>query len=213
MSLLSPAPRTAARSAPARSSRTACTRRSACSARSVRRHRLRAAGLGGRPGRRHRRRRRRLHRRRGRASDRLLHRELDVDDVRRRLGRDDGSALLRTARTAHARRGLRAVARVGPGVTRVALIGLGEVGRMFAEDLRPAGVTRPRRLGHRVRRPGSRAALAARRDLLGRGRRERCGRRRPGADLVVSAVTAAHCVGRSRRGAPGLGRRAPGSST
>ena len=92
------------------------------------------------------------------------------------------AALLRTARLLMRGEVFVPSVGVGPVMTRVALIGLGEVGRVFAEDLAAGGVTDLVGLGHRVRRSGL-GRLAQRSDLLGRWPRRNAAdavtRRRP----------------------------------
>ena len=95
-------------------------------------------------------------------------------------------------------------------MTRVALIGLGEVGGRSPRTCAP-GAIGPRRVGHRFRRsgqPGQRATPLA----LAVATSGSAPTAVAGADLVVSAVTAAQCVAAAESVAPGL-RRAPGSST
>jgi 3-hydroxyisobutyrate dehydrogenase-like beta-hydroxyacid dehydrogenase len=77
-------------------------------------------------------------------------------------------------------------------MTRVALVGLGEVGRVFAEDLRAAGISDVTAYDVAFADAGSLASRNAR-DLgiePSRSAPDACA----GAELVVSAVTAAQCV-------------------
>jgi 3-hydroxyisobutyrate dehydrogenase-like beta-hydroxyacid dehydrogenase len=77
-------------------------------------------------------------------------------------------------------------------VTRVALVGLGDVGRVFAEDLRAAGVRDLTVWDTAFADPASPASRnAADLHLAPAGSPAAAVR---GADLVVSAVTAAQCV-------------------
>jgi 3-hydroxyisobutyrate dehydrogenase-like beta-hydroxyacid dehydrogenase len=88
-------------------------------------------------------------------------------------------------------------------VTRVALIGLGEVGRVFAEDLRAAGVRDITSWDTAFADPSSPASLNA--ATLGLARAGSAPAAVAGADLVVSAVTAAQCVRAAESVLPGLG--------
>jgi 3-hydroxyisobutyrate dehydrogenase-like beta-hydroxyacid dehydrogenase len=77
-------------------------------------------------------------------------------------------------------------------MTRVALIGLGEVGRTFAEDLREAGIRDLSAWDTAFADPSSRASRnVAELGIAAAGSAPAAVR---GADLVVSAVTAAQCV-------------------
>ena len=86
-------------------------------------------------------------------------------------------------------------------MTRVALIGLGEVGRTFAEDLRAVGIDLSAwdTAFPDPASPASRNALALALTPAGSARDAVAG-----ADLVVSAVTAAQCVAAAESVAPGL---------
>lgn len=87
-------------------------------------------------------------------------------------------------------------------MTRVALIGLGEVGRVFAEDLRAAGI---RDLSAWDTAFGDDASRASRNAAeLGVPRAGSAPAAVAGADLVVSAVTAARCVAAAESVVPGL---------
>jgi 3-hydroxyisobutyrate dehydrogenase-like beta-hydroxyacid dehydrogenase len=91
-------------------------------------------------------------------------------------------------------------------MTRVALVGLGEVGRVFAEDLAAGGVTDLVAWDTAFSDPSSTASRnAASVDV-------HCASSGAtavvGADLVISAVTAAHCSAAADETAPGL---APGA--
>jgi len=77
-------------------------------------------------------------------------------------------------------------------MTRVALIGLGEVGRVFAEDLRAAGIRDLTAWDTAFADPASRASRNARE--VGLAPSGSAPAAVSGADLVVSAVTAAQCV-------------------
>jgi 3-hydroxyisobutyrate dehydrogenase-like beta-hydroxyacid dehydrogenase len=87
-------------------------------------------------------------------------------------------------------------------MTRVALIGLGEVGTVFAEDLAARGVTDLAAWDTAFTDPGSAAALAAVR--LPVARAADAAAAAAGAGLVVSAVTAANCHPAAAAAAPGL---------
>lgn len=77
-------------------------------------------------------------------------------------------------------------------MTRVALIGLGEVGRTFVEELRAAGIRDLSAWDTAFADPSSRASRnAAELGVAAAGSAPAAAR---GADLVVSAVTAAQCV-------------------
>lgn len=89
---------------------------------------------------------------------------------------------------------------------RVALIGLGEVGSVFARDLRGAGVDDIRCWDTAFADPGSKASRSA--AELGPSRAASSAEAVAGADLVVSAVTAAHCTAAAQDAAPHL---APGA--
>ena len=103
---------------------------------------------------------RRPHRYRGRAPHRLLHRHPGGGRVRRRLHGDQvGAAAHRPP--AHARRGSRAVVGVEPGMTRVTLIGLGEVGRCSRRTSRPRAIPTCVAWDIAFADPGSPAARAA----------------------------------------------------
>jgi len=91
-------------------------------------------------------------------------------------------------------------------MTRVALVGLGEVGRTFAEDLRTAGIRDLTAWDTAFADPTSRASANAR--DLGLATAGSGPAAVAGADLVVSAVTAAQCVVAARSVLPGL---SPGS--
>lgn len=91
-------------------------------------------------------------------------------------------------------------------MTRVALIGLGEVGRTFAEDLRAAGIRDLSAWDVAFTDPGSIASRNA--SDLGVARAGSAPAAVAGADLVVSAVTAAQCVAAAQSVTPGL---APGT--
>lgn len=82
---------------------------------------------------------------------------------------------------------------------RVALIGLGEVGRVFAEDLRTAGVRDVAAWDTAFADPASRASRNA--ADLGLALADSAASVVAGADLVVSAVTAAGCVAAARSAA------------
>ncbi len=87
-------------------------------------------------------------------------------------------------------------------MTRVALIGLGEVGRVFAEDLRTAGI---RDISAWDTAFGDDASRASRNAAeLGVPRAGSAPAAVAGADLVVSAVTAARCVAAAESVVPGL---------
>jgi 3-hydroxyisobutyrate dehydrogenase-like beta-hydroxyacid dehydrogenase len=77
-------------------------------------------------------------------------------------------------------------------MTRVALIGLGEVGRVFVEDLRKAGLRDLSAWDTAFDDAGSQASANLAELGLARPRSARAAV--AGADLVVSAVTAAQCV-------------------
>lgn len=89
---------------------------------------------------------------------------------------------------------------------RVALVGLGEVGRVFVEDLRAAGVTDLTAWDVAFDRPDSPASANAR--DLGVVPADGPAEAVAGADLVVSAVTASECVAAAASVAPAL---APGA--
>jgi 3-hydroxyisobutyrate dehydrogenase-like beta-hydroxyacid dehydrogenase len=91
-------------------------------------------------------------------------------------------------------------------VTSVALLGLGEVGRTFAEDLRSAGIRDLSSWDVAFVDPDSRASRNA--TELGTERAGSAPASVAGADLVVSAVTAAQCVAAAESVLPGL---APGA--
>jgi 3-hydroxyisobutyrate dehydrogenase-like beta-hydroxyacid dehydrogenase len=88
-------------------------------------------------------------------------------------------------------------------MTRVTLIGLGEVGTVFAEDLAAGGHTDLVAWDIAFADPGSPAARAA--AALPVAAAESAGTAARGADLVVSAVTAANCHQAAAAAAPGLG--------
>lgn len=88
------------------------------------------------------------------------------------------------------------------GTRRVAVIGLGEVGRVFVEDLRARGVTDVAAWDTAFTDPESPAARNARELAL-----LPCGSAREavaGASLVVSAVTASRCVAAAEAVADGI---------
>ena len=87
-------------------------------------------------------------------------------------------------------------------MTRVALIGLGEVGRTFAEDLRAAGVADVTAWDTAFADPESKASRNA--HELGITRADSAPLAVQGADLVVSAVTAAQCVAAAESAVAGL---------
>ncbi|MCV2394325.1 DUF1932 domain-containing protein [Actinotalea sp. M2MS4P-6] len=93
---------------------------------------------------------------------------------------------------------------VSPG--RVALVGLGEVGRILAEDLPAAGLGPLAAWDTAFADPGSRASRNA--AGLGLEPSPSSGSAVEGAELVVSAVTAASCVAAAEAAAPAL---APGA--
>src|SRR5262249_33951139 len=135
-----------------------------------------------------------------RAPHRLLHRHPGGGGGRRRLRGDQvGAAAHRPP--AHARRGPRAVVGVEPGMTRVTLIGLGEVGTVFAEDLAAGGHTDLVAWDIAFADRGSPAARAAALPVTAAGSAGTAAR---GAGLVVSAVTAANCHQAAAAAAPGL---------
>ncbi|WP_062525573.1 NAD(P)-dependent oxidoreductase [Demequina rhizosphaerae] len=78
-------------------------------------------------------------------------------------------------------------------MTRVALVGLGEVGRVFVEDLRAQGVTDLAAWDTAFADADSKASRNARE--LGLAPASSAAEAVAGADLVVSAVTAMNCVG------------------
>ncbi|MDN4473217.1 DUF1932 domain-containing protein [Demequina zhanjiangensis] len=86
---------------------------------------------------------------------------------------------------------------------RVALIGLGEVGRVFAEDLRALGITDLVAWDVALDDAQSRAARNA--HDLGVATAASAAAAVEGAALVVSAVTAMNCVPAASSAAPGLG--------
>ncbi|UQX87427.1 DUF1932 domain-containing protein [Jatrophihabitans telluris] len=88
-------------------------------------------------------------------------------------------------------------------MTRVLLLGLGEVGRILAEDLRTAGITDLTSWDTAFTDPRSSAA----RHLSGLGltAASSAGEAAAGAELVISAVTAAQCVAAARSVLPQLG--------
>jgi 3-hydroxyisobutyrate dehydrogenase-like beta-hydroxyacid dehydrogenase len=88
-------------------------------------------------------------------------------------------------------------------VTRIALIGLGEVGRTFAEDLRATGTPRISVWDTAFVDPRSRASRNAAELALAPARSAADAVR--GAELVVSAVTAAQCAPAAGSAATGLG--------
>ncbi|MDN4475528.1 DUF1932 domain-containing protein [Demequina sp. SYSU T00192] len=87
-------------------------------------------------------------------------------------------------------------------MTRVALIGFGEVGRVFVEDLRGAGQADITAWDTAFADPGSKASRNARE--LGLAPAPNAAAAVAGADLVVSAVTAMNCVAAASSVAPGL---------
>ena len=87
-------------------------------------------------------------------------------------------------------------------MTRVTLIGLGEVGTVFAEDLAAAGHTDLSAWDTAFADPGSPAARAA--AALPVAAAASAGTAANGAGLVVSAVTAANCHQAAAAAAPGL---------
>ncbi len=87
-------------------------------------------------------------------------------------------------------------------MTRVALVGLGEVGRTFAEDLRSSGIRDLTVWDTAFADPTSRASRNARE--LGVAPSGSAPSAVAGADLVVSAVTAAQCVAAAESVATGL---------
>jgi 3-hydroxyisobutyrate dehydrogenase-like beta-hydroxyacid dehydrogenase len=87
-------------------------------------------------------------------------------------------------------------------MTRVTLIGLGEVGTVFAEDLAAGGHTDLVAWDIAFADPGSPAARAA--AALPVATAESAGTAARGAGLVVSAVTAANCHQAAAAAAPGL---------
>ena len=87
-------------------------------------------------------------------------------------------------------------------MTRVALIGLGEVGCTFAEDLRAAGIRDLTAWDTAFADPASSASRNARE--LGLATAGSGPAAVAGADLVVSAVTAAQCVAAAQSVLPGL---------
>src|SRR5262249_59326696 len=87
-------------------------------------------------------------------------------------------------------------------MTRVTLIGLGEVGTVFAEDLAAGGHTDLVAWDIAFADPGSPAARAA--ASLPVAAAGSAGTASRGAGLVVSAVTAANCHHAAAAAAPGL---------
>ncbi|SEJ37646.1 NAD(P)-dependent oxidoreductase [Demequina mangrovi] len=87
-------------------------------------------------------------------------------------------------------------------MTRVALIGLGEVGRIFVEDLRALGITDLAAWDTAFGDEASRASLNAR--ALGIRPASSAAEAVAGADLVVSAVTAMNCVPAASSAVSGL---------
>ena len=87
-------------------------------------------------------------------------------------------------------------------MTRVALIGLGEVGTVFAQDLAARGVTDLAAWDTAFADPGSAASRAA--ADLPVARAAGAAAAAAGAELVVSAVTAANCHPAAAAAAPGL---------
>jgi 3-hydroxyisobutyrate dehydrogenase-like beta-hydroxyacid dehydrogenase len=87
-------------------------------------------------------------------------------------------------------------------MTRVALVGLGEVGRTFAEDLRAAGIRDLTVWDTAFVDPASPASNNAR--ALGIATSGSAPSAVAGSDLVVSAVTAAQCVAAAQSTLPGL---------
>jgi len=87
-------------------------------------------------------------------------------------------------------------------MTRVTLIGLGEVGMVFAEDLAAGGHTDLVAWDIAFADPGSPAARAA--AALPVAAASSAGTAVRGAGLVVSAVTAANCHQAAAAAAPGL---------
>jgi 3-hydroxyisobutyrate dehydrogenase-like beta-hydroxyacid dehydrogenase len=87
-------------------------------------------------------------------------------------------------------------------MTRVALVGLGEVGRTFAEDLRLAGIRDLTVWDTAFADPASPASRNA--TELGLATSGSAPAAVAGADLVVSAVTAAQCVAAAESTVPGL---------
>ena len=87
-------------------------------------------------------------------------------------------------------------------MTRVALVGLGEVGRTFAEDLRAAGIRDLTVWDTAFVDPASPASINAR--ALGIATSGSAPSAVAGAELVVSAVTAAQCVDAALSTLPGL---------
>ena len=87
-------------------------------------------------------------------------------------------------------------------MTRVTLIGLGEVGTVFAEDLAAGGHADLAAWDTAFADPGSPAARAA--AVLPVVTAEAAAVAAAGADLVVSAVTAANCQQAAAAAAPGL---------
>ena len=85
---------------------------------------------------------------------------------------------------------------------RVALVGLGEVGRIFAEDLRAAGVTDLTAWDVAFDRPGSPAPRNA--EALGLAPAPGAAEAVGGAALVLSAVTASQCLPAAQAVAPHL---------
>ncbi|WP_062387612.1 NAD(P)-dependent oxidoreductase [Demequina iriomotensis] len=87
-------------------------------------------------------------------------------------------------------------------MTRVALVGLGEVGRVFAEDLRALGVTDLSAWDTAFADDASRASRNA--AALGLAPAGSAAEAVAGADLVVSAVTAMNCVPAASSAAAGI---------
>jgi 3-hydroxyisobutyrate dehydrogenase-like beta-hydroxyacid dehydrogenase len=91
---------------------------------------------------------------------------------------------------------------MGSGMTRITLIGLGEVGTVFAEDLAARGQSGLVAWDTAFADPGSPATRAA--AALPVVTAESAGVAANGAGLVVSAVTAASCPAAAAAVAPGL---------
>jgi 3-hydroxyisobutyrate dehydrogenase-like beta-hydroxyacid dehydrogenase len=87
-------------------------------------------------------------------------------------------------------------------VTRLALIGLGEVGRTFAEDWAAAGLDEVAAWDTAFADPASKASTNAR--DLDLARASSAAAAVDGASLVVCAVTASQCVGAAEAAAPSL---------
>jgi len=91
-------------------------------------------------------------------------------------------------------------------VSRVALVGLGEVGRVFAEDLRLHGVDDVTTWDTAFAVPESRASVnALQLDLTPAASSDQA---IDGASLIISAVTAASCVDAAQAAAGGIGAEA-----